>query len=123
MKWRNGLNAIIGVWFIIAPWVLGFADVSGAVWTSVVFGAIQVIASVWAAYVDRPNWRVWQNWVSFVTGVWFILQPFVLSLTGNEGEVWTSVILGIVTAVLNLWTMWEGEKEHPTQSAGGKASA
>ncbi|MCL6516252.1 SPW repeat protein [Alicyclobacillus sp.] len=120
MKWRNWLNAIIGVWFIIAPWVLGVSDVAGAVWTSVIFGAIQVIASVWAAYVEEPSWRTWQNWVSFLTGVWFILQPFVLPLSGNAGETWTSVILGIVTAVLNLWTMWEGANGHST---GGKANA
>jgi len=30
MKTRGILNALIGAWFTSAPWVIGFADQSGA---------------------------------------------------------------------------------------------
>ena len=49
MMWKNWVNAVIGLWFIIAPWALGFSDKTAAVWTSVIFGLVQLIASAWAA--------------------------------------------------------------------------
>ncbi|GGJ06362.1 hypothetical protein GCM10010885_14400 [Alicyclobacillus cellulosilyticus] len=125
MQWRNGLSALIGVWFILAPWILGFSDRTAAVWTSVIIGAVQAIASIWIA-VQREaahGWKTWQNWVSCLTGVWFILQPFVLSLSGLAGETWTSVILGIVTAALNLWEMSAEESTAGSSSGGSRAAA
>ncbi|MCL6453892.1 MAG: SPW repeat protein [Alicyclobacillus sp.] len=123
MKWRNGLNALIGIWFIVAPWVLGFSGRADATWTSVVIGVIQAAASIWAAYVERPGWGTWQNWVALLTGVWFVVQPFALNLSAVEGVVWSSVILGLVTVVANLWTMVEGHNEgHPVHRSRAKAS-
>ncbi|WP_242067963.1 SPW repeat protein [Priestia endophytica] len=46
MKTRGSLNTLIGVWFIIAPWVIGFSDQSGALWSSIIFGIIQIIVSL-----------------------------------------------------------------------------
>jgi len=52
MKLRGNLNALIGVWFIIAPWAIGYSDQSGALWSSIIFGIIQVIVSLWG--YDKP---------------------------------------------------------------------
>jgi hypothetical protein len=98
VKTRGSLNALIGVWFIIAPWVIGFSDQSGALWSSIIFGIIQIIASLWGA--DKPGWNSWQIWVSVITGVWFVIFPFIYSLT--IGEVWLSVILGLITIIFSL---------------------
>ncbi len=104
MKWRNGLAALIGVWFIIAPWVLHFSGQTAAMWLSVVVGAIQLITSAWAMFLERSTgWKQWQSWVSVLTGVWFIVQPFIFSQ--RNAEIWTSVILGAVTIILHLWSM------------------
>ncbi|KMY51578.1 SPW repeat protein [Peribacillus loiseleuriae] len=101
MKTRSVLNALIGVWFFIAPWVLGFSDQTGALWLSVVFGIIQIIAA-WCGY-NKSGWNSWQNWVSVVTGVWFVIFPFIYSI--SNGAVWSSVILGLVTILFSLWNM------------------
>ncbi len=110
MKWRNWLAAIIGIWFIIAPWVFGFSGHAGAVWTSIVAGVIQLIVSGWAASREdsEANWSNWMNWVSLITGAWFVLQPWLLFISSYTSNTWTSVILGLVTIVLNLWTMGVG---------------
>ncbi len=111
MKWRNWLNALFGVWFVISPWALGFSSHQGALWTTLIIGIIQVIVAAWAASVENSSgWKVWQTWVSLLTGIWFIIAPFTLSLSSMHSEVWTSVILGIVTAVLSLWTMGRQEE-------------
>ncbi|MEK6445052.1 SPW repeat protein [Priestia aryabhattai] len=47
MKARGIANAIIGIWFVIAPWLLGFSYDAGATSSSIVFGTLQVIMSFW----------------------------------------------------------------------------
>lgn len=101
MKARSTLNALIGVWFIIAPWVFGFSDQTGALWLSGVFGIIQIIAA--GLGYDKTGWNSWQNWVSVITGVWFVIFPFIYSLT--DGAVWSSVILGLFTILFSLWNL------------------
>jgi hypothetical protein len=101
MKTRSTVNALIGVWFIIAPWIVGFSDNSGAVWTNVIFGLIQLVVSFWG--YEKPGWCAWQNWVSTITGLLFIIFPFAFTLT--NGEVWSSVILGLITTIFSLWNL------------------
>lgn len=106
MKWQNWINALLGVWFIISPWAVGFSSNSGALWTAIIIGLIQVIVAVWAvSQQDVSGWNVWQTWVSLLTGIWFIIMPFVFGLSSNQGELWTGIIFGVVTAVLSLWVM------------------
>nr|WP_308201770.1 SPW repeat protein [Priestia megaterium] len=88
----------MGVWFILAPLAVGFSNQLDAVWSSIIFGGIQVIVSLWG--YDKPGWNSWKNWVSVITGVWFVIFPFLYSLT--NGEIWSSVTLGIVTIIFSL---------------------
>ncbi|OAB40562.1 hypothetical protein PMSD_01260 [Paenibacillus macquariensis subsp. defensor] len=104
MKWRNGLAAIIGIWFIISPWIFDYSDQKEALWTSVIVGAVLLIVSGWAlCQEDSSGWAVWQTWVSLLAGIWFVIHPYVFSL--DSETMWTTVILGAVTIILNLWTM------------------
>lgn len=121
MKWRNWLCAAIGLWFIIAPWALGLAYEIAATWASVIAGVIQVIVSAWAAIkVTVPSWKLWPNWVSLTCGFWFLLQPFLGEY--EEGQYWTTVILGLVTMILNLWTLMSKPKT-VRRRTGSKAGA
>ncbi|MFF2449638.1 SPW repeat protein [Neobacillus sp. NPDC058068] len=101
MQMRSLLNALIGIWFFIAPWVMGFSDQSGALWLSLILGAIQFIVALWG--YSKSGWDSWQSWISLITGIWFIIFPFIYSL--SDGEVWSSVILGILTALFSLWNL------------------
>ena len=126
MKWRLWLGAAIGAWFILAPWLLGFSAHTGALWTSVVIGAIQLVASAWAGSGEiAGDHRDWRLWTVAATGAWFILQPFLLGLAGNGGETWTGVILGAVTIALSLWAMsgTAGDRAAKPGAGGGKAGA
>jgi len=103
---RSILIALIGAWFILAPWVIGFSDQSGALWSSIIFGIIQIIVSLWVC--NKHGWTSWQNWVSLITGIWFVIFPFIYSLT--DGEVWSSVILGVITIILSLLNLGSNSK-------------
>ncbi|AUO14691.1 SPW repeat protein [Priestia megaterium] len=106
MKTRGILNALIGAWFIIAPWVIDFSNQSGALWSSIIFGIIQLIVSLWG--YDKPGWRSWLNWISVITGVWFVIFPVIYSLT--NGELWSTLILGLFTIISSLWNLGSNSK-------------
>jgi len=101
VKTRGIINAIIGIWFVIAPWMLGFSYDAGATSASIVFGILQVITSLLRA--NKPGWNSWQNWISLISGLWFVLFPFIYSLTGEV--LWSSIILGLVTGLFSLWSL------------------
>jgi len=101
VKTRGIINAVIGIWLVIAPWMLGFLYDAGATSASIVFGTLQVIMSFWET--TKSGWNSWQNWISLITGLWFVLFPFVYSLT--DGVLWSSIILGLMTVLFSLWSL------------------
>lgn len=50
MKWIMRAELALGVWLVGAPWVLGYAEVSSALWGSIVTGALIFILSLWAMF-------------------------------------------------------------------------
>ena len=43
MRWANVINALVGIWFIIAPFVLKYDDMRYAVYASIVGGALLLV--------------------------------------------------------------------------------
>lgn len=50
MKSLNWIQLILGVWVLISPWVLGFAELTPALWSNVVAGAVVAIVALWALF-------------------------------------------------------------------------
>jgi hypothetical protein len=46
--WASWLDALIGVWMILSPWVYRYAD-TGWKWNSIVVGIIMIVLGVWSA--------------------------------------------------------------------------
>lgn len=104
MKWAQWINALIGIWFIISPWILGYSHYPGAVWFSVIFGAILLIVSFWAAVQSEARgWASWQSWIALVMGILFIIESFSWSL--SSGAMWTDIILGVIVIILDFIAM------------------
>jgi len=47
--WVSWLNALLGVWVLISPWVLGFSLSNTAMTNNLIVGIIVIILSVWSA--------------------------------------------------------------------------
>ncbi|MCW8193859.1 SPW repeat protein [Proteobacteria bacterium 005FR1] len=98
----SGLNVLIGVWLIAAPWILGYG-VNAAIWNDVIVGvALLVLAGI---RVAMPGRYASISWVNVVLGVWLFLAPFILqygslALVGVSSAIWNDVILGIAVIVL-----------------------
>lgn len=95
MYWITG---ILGLAFILAPFVFGFSGNSPAMWTSIVLGAVIALASLVEGWTRDD--RNWEYWVVGLAGILAILAPFVLGFSSVSGALWTAIILGAVVALL-----------------------
>jgi len=43
------INAVLGLWLIIAPFIIGYANLVGALWNDIIVGILVAVLSVWAA--------------------------------------------------------------------------
>jgi len=49
VKFLNWINAVLGLWLIIAPFALGYSNVATAMWNDIIIGAGALVLGVWAA--------------------------------------------------------------------------
>ncbi len=55
MRWANVLNALLGIWFIVAPYALGFTGRHVEMWTSVAGGIVLLVLSGYLAFRVLPK--------------------------------------------------------------------
>ncbi|MGH8820177.1 MAG: SPW repeat protein [Rhodoferax sp.] len=99
--WQDPVNCLLGLWFVLSPWVVGYQDMSGAVASAIVLGVLMIIASFGAMLVPKA----WEEWSQFVLGILMIIAPWVVQFSSHGDAMRTSVITGIVTLILALWTL------------------
>ena len=54
----------------------------------------------------------WEEWVNMVVGLWLIVSPWLLGFMANTSAMWTHVILGICTAAISAWAVWDYRHPH-----------
>ncbi len=119
MKWRNWLSAVIGAWLMMSPWVLGLHNQVQATNATLFVGLIQAVVSIWAALAVRlQSWKTWQNWVAFLCGAWFIVQPFLGHY--ELGQYYATIAAGLVTIFVNMWSLIDN---HEAKDSGKRAPA
>jgi peptidoglycan/LPS O-acetylase OafA/YrhL len=96
----SGVKAYLGLWLLIAPWVLVYQDRRAIAATHVVAGL--VLLALGAFRLGKPRTAPWLSWLNASLGLWLVLTPFVLlpSSSSTAPASWNSVIIGTVVAVL-----------------------
>jgi len=121
VRFASGTNAGIGVWLILAPFILAYSGVTPALWNDIVVGAwLLVVAGMRAINTTRYEGLSWTN-LGF--GLWLIVAPFILSYgdfamglgatalgepglvetvqpMNVTGAIWNDVVVGLIVAVL-----------------------
>jgi len=46
------INLVAGVWAVLAPWIVGFSALAGAMWSHVIFGALVALAAGIALWLE-----------------------------------------------------------------------
>jgi hypothetical protein len=93
----SGLNAIAGIWLIIAPFVLNYRT-GDPYWNDIVFGAaVLVMGGIRAFGAYRESWL---SWLNALIGAWIFVSAFWLDRSARAS--WNDVILGVIVVVLAL---------------------
>lgn len=100
----SGLNMLVGLWLIAAPWLLGYSLVPTAKWNDVAVGAaVVVLAGIRIAFPARS---LGISRVNAALGLWLLVSPFVLQygedFVMRNVAFWNDVVAGVVILVLAL---------------------
>ncbi len=106
MVWANVVNIVLGIWFIIAPFVLKFSDRPSPMWTSIVGGAILLVLAGWAVLDEKARHQTWIQYINGLMGIWFVIFSYVHPLghlAGIANVRWTTIVGGLIALVLSAW--------------------
>lgn len=95
------INIILGIWVLISPWVLVFSF-PAQLWNNVAVGGLIIILSGIQASAPWKNHEI--AWINFLLGLWLIISGFVLGPPAQPTFFWNQVILGIVAAIVSIWS-------------------
>ena len=104
MYWITG---ILGAAFILFPWILGYVNNAVAAGTSYLIGSIVLLVSIIEGI--RQDSERWEYWTATILGLAAIAAPFVLGFN-HPVAMWTSVITGIMLAVMAGTRLYVGRR-------------
>jgi hypothetical protein len=99
--WQDPANAVVGAWFVVSPWVLGFAAHTGASAVSVIAGVALVATALGATFVPRA----WEEWTEAVLGLVMTVSPWLLGFSTLPGATANAVLAGLVVLALAVWVL------------------
>ena len=105
------VNALLGIWVIVAPFVLGPPLLSVAIWNNLATGAAVAILALIRTNMPRQSGWSWSN---VILGIWLLISPFVLGFAAPR-LLWNNIILGIIIALVGISNAWAASREHLAQ--------
>ena len=102
--WQDHANAVLGVWLVISPLVLGFQGDLVAMGNFVLVGVLLFATSLGAILVPRA----WEEWTECLLGFWLAISPWVLGFN-TQPAMATSLVSGLVILTLGLWALQDFE--------------
>lgn len=100
--WQDSINVLLGVGLFISPWALDYAG-SNAALNAHIVGVVIAALALAALFA----FRVWEEWINALLGVWLIIAPWVLNFTDHAMAMRTSVFIGIAALALAVWSATE----------------
>ncbi|MHB1416314.1 MAG: SPW repeat protein [Chloroflexota bacterium] len=100
----SGITAAIGVWEVIAPFVLGYVVLSPAPGNDIIIGL--TIAALGAARAISGDHQTWLSWGHVVVGLWLIAAPFILGYSNIAAATVNDIIVGLVVSALGLVSVY-----------------
>jgi len=92
---------LVGLYCVISPWVVGFADTQADFAThNLIMGiAIGLLA---LGFTIAPERMYGMSWAMCAVGIWVAVSPWVLITNPGTSLIWNNIIIGALTFVLGL---------------------
>lgn len=100
--WQDPVSALLGVWLIVSPWMLGFQSDTTVMANHVVVGIALAAVALGAVFLPQA----WEEWTEVALGVWLAVSPWVLSYTALETARSNAILVGAAVLVLALWVLF-----------------
>jgi SPW repeat len=101
MKALCWMNFTLGVWLVIAPFVLLYRGIQAALWDDIVVGLLIAAYSFLRALEIEK--LIVGNWIVGALGLWALVSPFVLHFSGAPIAMRNNVIVGAAVTILTIW--------------------
>lgn len=107
-KWLAGLNGLLGLWLIAAPFV--FTVPTAATWNAVVVGGLIAVLGGYNYYLTTSGEEVSAvaAAVNALLGLWVIAAPFVFQ--PGTAALWNDVIVGALVAIFGGYNAYEATR-------------
>lgn len=102
-KSLNGLVAVVGLWEVLAPFILGYSAITIAMWNALIVGVLLIVLAVWAMLSEHDRLDQNLDWIIAVLGMWLASAPPALLYSATAIALWNDLIVGIIVIVLALW--------------------
>lgn len=92
---------LAGLWQIVAPFLLAFADEQIATRNALGAGIALVLFGGLSAY-GHGRWSKTAvfDWLACLTGFWLLLSPFVLNYREVASAFWSAILIGLFSVVV-----------------------
>ncbi len=101
-KRLNWVVALVGVWAIVSPFILGYWLNNFGLVVTVGVGISLVVFGVWAALTNNDNSATTLDVLNFLIGAFMILAPFFFDLYIKPAPVLNLFLAGLVVVILEL---------------------
>lgn len=98
----SGINLILGLWLIIAPFVLGFTVHTHSEWNTIIVGIL--VATIAAIRIWGGRGASWLSWINAGLALWLIVSPWIYGNSDISAILWNDIIVGVVVLVLSAWS-------------------
>ena len=104
--WQDAVTALLGVWLLVSPWVLGYQGVVVAMVSTMAIGALLIANSFGAMQVSQA----WEEWLDVILGVVLMLLPLLLGFDAVRPALQNSLLVGGAVTVLALWVLFSDDE-------------
>lgn len=99
--WQDPVNALLGAWLVLSPWILGYQEETAAMVSGVIIGLALMAAALGAIFMPRA----WEEWTEVALGLLMIASPWILGFSGIQAAMWSALISGLAIVALALWVL------------------
>lgn len=99
--WQDPANALVGLWLVFSPWILGFSGVLVATSTTVAVGVLLVASSAGAMQFAQA----WEEWLDVMLGIALVLLPAVFGFDSVVPALSNAIVCGAIVTFLALWVL------------------
>jgi hypothetical protein len=106
IHWGAWCSWLLGIWLCISPGPLQFGGDITPTFAAVITGVLLICIEV----ITVSTFRLWEEWINVILGVWLIGAPWILGFYLNGAATANFVTAGALVVALALYELWKGKQ-------------